>query len=197
MFNTLVGGGQMRTACSFRMCSLRNACEVWKRKHNGHLNCNKLARLQNGTFGIGDTVSWAWDTDGIDCGICTVDLCFGNFAANSWVFCINIAHRIWSWILHWFVCAGAIGTVWLLDLENESRELAWDGSNSTAVPMWKERKVKMLIKRSKRNDLTEERFTNFSILLQNSLLLDFTKVGVHGKEKVIIRGKPSPTILAD
>lgn len=145
--NTMVGGGQMRTACSFRIWSLRNACEVWKRKHNGHLNCDKLARLESGTFDIGDTVSWAWacDTDTIDGCVCTDDLCLGNFAANSWVFCINIAHRIWSLTMLWLACIDAVGTVRLLDLENESREFAWDESNSTAVPIWKERKVKILI----------------------------------------------------
>lgn len=145
-FNTLAGDGQIRTACSLRMWSLRNACEVWSTKHNGHLNCVKLARLESDTFAVGDSAIWACDTDGIDCCICAADLVLGNFAANSWVFWINIAHRIWSLTLHWLDCAGAMGTVRLLDLKNESREHAWNGSNLTAAPMWKERKVKISIR---------------------------------------------------
>lgn len=137
----------MRTSCSFRMWSLRNACEGCKRKHNGHLNWSKLGcvRLESDKFGIG----WlrACDTNGVVCCNDTAGRGFDNFAVNSCVFCI-IAHRNWSQRLPWFDCAGIWGAMGLLDLEHESREPAWKyfNSNGPAAPTWKERKVKIGIR---------------------------------------------------
>lgn len=133
------------------MWSLRNACVGCKRKHNGHLNWNRLAyvRLECDTFVIGDIVSWACasacDTDGIDCSICTVELSLDKFAVNSWPFCIIIAHRIWSLILvlYWLVWDdGGVAIRLLDDSESKSLEI-----NSTAAPTWKERKIKIKIRK--------------------------------------------------
>lgn len=148
----LISVNQMRTACSFRMCSLRNACEGCKRKHNGHLNWNRLAgvRVESGTFDIGDIVSWAWacDTDVVDGCVCPGGCCLGSLAVKSWVFCIIIAHRIRSLILYWLVCVDVGDVMRLPNLGNTFCELAWKRSNSMVAPTWRERerKLKMWIK---------------------------------------------------